>query len=273
MLCICIRVRISPVRPMPSWYAAGRQDRDTHRLVVRAHHRRRHLHLPGPARAILRTSCSRLWRGRDAGDRESRPAAGTHRRATPTLRLSAEDPRRGTGDARWVFHGTAGTPMSAGCPGSENGFLGRGYSWRHRTYPGLNVDPIDTFLPTVLANHTFGADTVLVGHSGGAALLWPCFSTSTSRWPGRSWSRAMQPNPDTSEEASPAERLRLGRYHGSRPRTGLLIDSPEDPFGWGGRRAAAMFEQVGGSLDHPQRRTLHRLHLARSSIADRLNLT
>src|SRR5690606_29844731 len=38
-------------------------------------------------------------------------------------------------------------------------------------HPGLSVEPIATFLPDVLDAHTFDEDTVLVGHSGGAALL------------------------------------------------------------------------------------------------------
>jgi hypothetical protein len=37
--------------------------------------------------------------------------------------------------------------------------------------PGLNVEPVAATLRAVLANHTFDADTVLIGHSGGAALL------------------------------------------------------------------------------------------------------
>ena len=42
---------------------------------------------------------------------------------------------------------------------------------RGTALPGLNVEPIATFLPKVLANHGFDEHTVLVGHSGGAALL------------------------------------------------------------------------------------------------------
>lgn len=47
----------------------------------------------------------------------------------------------------------------------------RGYAVEAPHYPGLTVEPIGTFLPKVPADHTFDADTVLVGHSGGAALL------------------------------------------------------------------------------------------------------
>jgi hypothetical protein len=48
---------------------------------------------------------------------------------------------------------------------------GRGYAVEVTHYPGLNVEPIATFLPTVLNGHSFDTETVLVGHSSGAALL------------------------------------------------------------------------------------------------------
>jgi pimeloyl-ACP methyl ester carboxylesterase len=43
---------------------------------------------------------------------------------------------------------------------------------RYPHYPGLNQEPIATSLPKVLASHGFGERTVLVGHSGGAALTF-----------------------------------------------------------------------------------------------------
>ena len=48
---------------------------------------------------------------------------------------------------------------------------GRGYAVEVPHYPGINVEPIATFLPTVLNGHRFDEETTLVGHSGGAALL------------------------------------------------------------------------------------------------------
>jgi len=47
----------------------------------------------------------------------------------------------------------------------------RGYAVEVPHHPGINAEPIATFLPTVLDGHSFDEDTVLVGHSGGGALL------------------------------------------------------------------------------------------------------
>lgn len=40
----------------------------------------------------------------------------------------------------------------------------RGYSVEAPHYPGLNAEPIATFLPKVLTNHTFDAD-IFIGRS------------------------------------------------------------------------------------------------------------
>jgi len=35
----------------------------------------------------------------------------------------------------------------------------------------MNIEPVAALLPKVLANHDFDENSVLIGHSGGAALL------------------------------------------------------------------------------------------------------
>ncbi|KAB7738854.1 alpha/beta hydrolase, partial [Nostocoides sp. F2B08] len=70
-----------------------------------------------------------------------------------------------------LFHGTSAHPDVVWLPWLRGRLTERGYAVEAPHYPSLNVEPIATFLPTVLANHTFDANTVLVGHSGGAALL------------------------------------------------------------------------------------------------------
>jgi len=70
-----------------------------------------------------------------------------------------------------IFHGTGGNPDVAWYPWLAGRLRERGFSVEARHYPGLNVEPIATFLPGVLAAHRFDEQTVLIGHSGGAALL------------------------------------------------------------------------------------------------------
>ena len=70
-----------------------------------------------------------------------------------------------------IFHGTAGHPSRCWYPWLAERLRSRGYTVELPHYPELNVEPIETFLPKVLDNHVFDEATVLVGHSGGAALL------------------------------------------------------------------------------------------------------
>jgi uncharacterized protein len=68
-----------------------------------------------------------------------------------------------------IFHGTGGDPHCS-YPWLGEWLEKRGYAVELPHYPDLNVEPSDTFLPRVLANHDIDNTTVLVGHSGGAAL-------------------------------------------------------------------------------------------------------
>ena len=70
-----------------------------------------------------------------------------------------------------IFHGTGGHPNAVWYPWLDRRLTALGYRVERPHYPGVNVEPIADFLPKVLAGHTFDAETVLVGHSGGAALL------------------------------------------------------------------------------------------------------
>jgi predicted alpha/beta hydrolase family esterase len=70
-----------------------------------------------------------------------------------------------------IFHGTGGHPDYCWYPWLGARLEARGYLVEIPHYPGLNRDPLETFLPKVLASHVFDHETVLVGHSGGAALV------------------------------------------------------------------------------------------------------
>lgn len=70
-----------------------------------------------------------------------------------------------------IFHGTGAQPDWIWYPWLAERLRDRGYTVEVPHHPGINVEPIATFLPKVLDAHTYDEDTVLVGHSGGAALL------------------------------------------------------------------------------------------------------
>jgi predicted alpha/beta hydrolase family esterase len=85
-----------------------------------------------------------------------------------------------------IFDGTNANPSVAWYPWLAERLKARGFEVEVPHYPGLNVEPIAAFLPQVLAGHRFDADTVVVGHSGGAALLlalsrcWNAWSAEVS---------------------------------------------------------------------------------------------
>jgi uncharacterized protein len=69
-----------------------------------------------------------------------------------------------------IFHATGGRPEYCWYPWLAQRLEAPGYAVELLHYLDLNVEPIATFLPTVLASHVFDEATVLVGDSGGAAL-------------------------------------------------------------------------------------------------------
>lgn len=70
-----------------------------------------------------------------------------------------------------IFHGTGGHPDVAWYPWLDGQLTARGYLVERPHYPGINVEPVEELLPKILRAHHFDDETVLVGHSGGAALL------------------------------------------------------------------------------------------------------
>jgi alpha-beta hydrolase superfamily lysophospholipase len=70
-----------------------------------------------------------------------------------------------------IFHGTGARPEWIWYPWLAGRLRGRGYAVEVPHHPGINVEPIATFLPKVFDAHAHDEETVLVGHSGGAALL------------------------------------------------------------------------------------------------------
>ncbi len=146
-----------------------------------------------------------------------------------------------------IFHGTGANPDVCWLPWLRERLTGRGYSVEAPHYPGLNVDPIDTFLPTVLANHTFGADTVLVGHSGGAALLLALLQHLDVAVAQAILVAGYATEPNTSEEPVLQNNYDWAAIT-DHARELVFINSPEDPFGCDDRQGRAMFDQLGGTL-------------------------
>jgi predicted alpha/beta hydrolase family esterase len=105
----------------------------------------------------------------------------------------------------------------------------------------------DTFLPKVLANHTFDGNTVLVGHSGGAALLLAILEHIDARVDQAILvaGYCTQPNTD-------AEPVLQHSYDWAAIRASAkdlyFINSRDDPYGCNDEQGRIMFKQLGGTL-------------------------
>lgn len=70
-----------------------------------------------------------------------------------------------------IFHGTDDNPDSYWYGWLKQQLEDAGYKVSAPYYPEINHEPIETFLPKVLADHSFDSETVLVGHSAGGPLI------------------------------------------------------------------------------------------------------
>jgi hypothetical protein len=74
-----------------------------------------------------------------------------------------------------IFHGAGGQPGNCWHPWLGGRLTARGYTVEIPHYPGINVEPVATLLPTIPAAHRFDVRTVLVGHSGDAGQAYETF--------------------------------------------------------------------------------------------------
>jgi predicted alpha/beta hydrolase family esterase len=146
-----------------------------------------------------------------------------------------------------IFHGTGASPDVCWLPWLRDRLTSRGYAVDVPHYPGLNVDPIDTFLPTVLANHTFGADTVLVGHSGGAALLLALLQHLDVTVAQAILVAGYATEPNAGEEPVLQKHYDWAAIK-EHVHELIFINSPADPYGCDDQQGRTMFDQLGGTL-------------------------
>jgi len=111
-----------------------------------------------------------------------------------------------------IFHGTGAQPDWIWYPWLAERLRDRGYTVEVPHHPGINVEPIATFLPKVLDAHTYDEDTVLVGHSGGAALLLSILERLDVVVPQAFLVAGYSTQPNTEDEPVLQESYRWGQY-------------------------------------------------------------
>ena len=145
-----------------------------------------------------------------------------------------------------IFHGTGGNPGIAWYPWLAGRLGARGYAVEVPHHPGINVEPISSFLPTVLDAHTFDEETVLVGHSGGAALLLAVLEHLEVTVAQAILVAGYCTRPNASEEPVLQDRYDWSAIR-SHVRDIYFVNSPNDPYGCDDRQGRAMFERLGGT--------------------------
>ena len=145
-----------------------------------------------------------------------------------------------------IFHGTGGSPDAVWYPWLERQLTARGYRVERPHYPGMNVEPIATFLPKVLDGHVFDADTVLVGHSGGAALLLAVLAHLRAPVAQTILVAGYATRPNDSEEPVLQEAYDWDRIRANGGDM-YFINSITDPYGCDATQGRLMFENLGGT--------------------------
>ena len=143
-----------------------------------------------------------------------------------------------------IFHGTGASPEVAWYPWLAGRLRERGFEVEVPHHPGLNVEPIATFLPRVLAAHRFDDETVLIGHSGGAALLLALLEQV--RVDRAFLVAGYCTRPNDSEEPVLRDFYDWDTIRGNA-RELYFINSAEDPYGCDAGQGRAMFDRLGGT--------------------------
>ena len=145
-----------------------------------------------------------------------------------------------------LFHGTGAHPGVVWLPWLRDRLLARGYEVEVPHYPELNVEPIATFLPKVLARHTFDEETVLVGHSGGAALLLAVLQHIDTTVDQAILVAGYCTPPDTEDEPVLQDTYDWAAIRSSA-RDLYFINSRNDPYGCDDRQGRVMLDHLGGT--------------------------
>ena len=145
-----------------------------------------------------------------------------------------------------LLHGTGAHPDVVWLPWLRKRLTERGYAVEAPHYPALNREPLAAFLPKVLANHTFDPNTVLIGHSGGAALLLAILEHIGTRVDQAILVAGYCTRPNTEDEPVLQDTYDWAAIR-AHVRELYFINSRDDPYGCDDKQGRAMFERLGGT--------------------------
>lgn len=146
-----------------------------------------------------------------------------------------------------IFHGTQCKPEDFWYQWLKEKLEARGYEVELPYYPEINRTPIAEFLPTVLQNHSFDNDTVLVGHSAGVPLILSILESID-----QTIAQAVLVAGFSSELGTNKEVILQDVYDWEKieahAKDFLILNSVNDPWGCDDVQGRSIFDKVGGTL-------------------------
>jgi pimeloyl-ACP methyl ester carboxylesterase len=146
-----------------------------------------------------------------------------------------------------ILHGTGARPEYLWYSWLAARLEARGYAVAVPHLPGINLEPIEEFLPQVLAAHDYDEETVVIGHSGGAALVLALLERLDVTVAQAVLVAGYSTPPNTAEEPvlRPAYDWEAIRSHA---RDLWFVNSVVDPYGCDAAQGRVLLDRLGGTL-------------------------
>ncbi|MFG1497320.1 alpha/beta hydrolase [Saccharospirillum sp. HFRX-1] len=145
-----------------------------------------------------------------------------------------------------IFHGTGSDPQAIWYPWLAEQLKGKGFDVETPHWPEINQEPIETFLPKILSSHVLTRDTILIGHSAGAALLLAILEKS--QVPVKATYLIAGYHTQPNEEDEPVLQ-KTYNWESIKANCGdaYIINSLVDPYGCDADQGRFIFEKIGGT--------------------------
>lgn len=146
-----------------------------------------------------------------------------------------------------IFHGTGDNPDRYWYKWLGNELEKEGYTVTIPFNPTINKEPIDTFLPKVLKQHTFNSETLLIGHSAGASLILSILEQIDIQIRKAVLVAGYSVHPDDQMEDPILQETYNWEKIKQNVKEIIFINSVKDPWSCGDKQGRIMFDHLGGT--------------------------
>jgi predicted alpha/beta hydrolase family esterase len=145
-----------------------------------------------------------------------------------------------------IFHGTDSNPDRSWYKWLAGKLEARGYKVAVPHYPDINKAPVEDLLSRVLKDHKFDSETVLIGHSSGAALLLSLLENIEPQIVQAvlvaGYSEQLPVHQPIIQDSYDWAKIK------AHARDFVFINSQNDPWGCDDKQGYKMLEKLGGEL-------------------------